>query len=296
MQLIIQNLSKTYSNGVQALKDVSLTINQGMFGLLGPNGAGKSSLMRTIATLQEADSGTITLGDIDVLTQKEEVRKILGYLPQEFGVYPKVDAVTLLDHLAVLKGLSNKKERKELVEALLHKTNLWAARTKNLGGFSGGMKQRFGIAQALLANPKLIIVDEPTAGLDPAERNRFLNLLSEIGENTIVILSTHIVDDVKELCTDMAIINKGEVLYNGNPVNAISDVEGKVWKKRIAKSELEEYRKRFNIISERLIAGRPEITVLSETQPDSSFDKTIADLEDVYFTHIFGESQKEAVA
>jgi ABC-2 type transport system ATP-binding protein len=295
MQLIIQNLNKTYSNGVQALKDVNLTINQGMFGLLGPNGAGKSSLMRTIATLQEADSGSIQMGDLDVLVQKEEVRKILGYLPQEFGVYPKIDAVTLLDHLAVLKGIRNKSERKGLVEALLHKTNLWQARNKNLGGYSGGMKQRFGIAQALIANPKLIIVDEPTAGLDPAERNRFLNLLSEIGENTIVILSTHIVEDVKELCTDMAIINKGQVLYKGSPIDAISAVEGKVWKKRIAKTELEEYRKSFNIISERLIAGRPEITVLSETQPDSSFEQTQADLEDVYFTHIFGTKETAAV-
>jgi len=296
MQLIIQNLNKTYSNGVQALKDINLTINQGMFGLLGPNGAGKSSLMRTISTLQEADSGSIMLGDINVLTQKEEVRKILGYLPQEFGVYPRIDAVTLLDHLAVLKGITNKSERKGLVEALLHKTNLWAARTKNLGGYSGGMKQRFGIAQALIANPKLIIVDEPTAGLDPAERNRFLNLLSEIGENTIVILSTHIVEDVKELCTDMAIINKGQVLYKGSPLDAIAEVEGKVWKKRIAKSELEDYRKSFNIISERLIAGSPEITVLNDTQPDSSFNHTAADLEDVYFTHIFGTTKKEVVA
>ncbi|MFN7750510.1 MAG: ABC transporter ATP-binding protein [Cyclobacteriaceae bacterium] len=291
MQLIIQNLKKTYANGVQALKDVSLTINQGMFGLLGPNGAGKSSLMRTIATLQEADSGSITLGDINVLTQKEEVRKILGYLPQEFGVYPRIDAVTLLDHLAVLKGIANKKQRKELVEALLHKTNLWNARNKNLGGYSGGMKQRFGIAQALIASPKLIIVDEPTAGLDPAERNRFLNLLSEIGENTIVILSTHIVEDVKELCTDMAIINKGEVLYKGSPADAITAVDGKVWKKSITKGELETYRATHTIISERLIAGRPVITVLSETNPGDGFEQAEADLEDVYFTHIFGNAQ-----
>ncbi|MFM7428382.1 MAG: ABC transporter ATP-binding protein, partial [Flammeovirgaceae bacterium] len=290
MQLIIQNLSKTYSNGVQALKDVSLTINQGMFGLLGPNGAGKSSLMRTIATLQEADSGSIQLGNLNVLTQKEEVRKILGYLPQEFGVYPKIDAVTLLDHLAVLKGISNKGERKGLVEALLQKTNLWQARNKNLGGYSGGMKQRFGIAQALIANPKLIIVDEPTAGLDPAERNRFLNLLSEIGENTIVILSTHIVEDVKELCTDMAIINKGQVLYKGSPMDAIAEVEGKVWKKSIAKAELDSYRGKFNIISERLIGGRPVISVLNDEQPDESFERVPADLEDVYFTHIFGNA------
>ncbi|UXE66724.1 MAG: ABC transporter ATP-binding protein [Chryseotalea sp. WA131a] len=296
MQLIIQNLSKTYSNGVQALKDVSLTINQGMFGLLGPNGAGKSSLMRTIATLQEADSGSIQLGNLNVLTQKEEVRKILGYLPQEFGVYPKIDAVTLLDHLAVLKGISNKGERKGLVEALLQKTNLWQARNKNLGGYSGGMKQRFGIAQALIANPKLIIVDEPTAGLDPAERNRFLNLLSEIGENTIVILSTHIVEDVKELCTDMAIINKGQVLYKGSPMDAIAEVEGKVWKKSIVKAELDSYRGKFNIISERLIGGRPVISVLNDEQPDESFERVPADLEDVYFTHIFGNAKKEVIA
>jgi ABC-2 type transport system ATP-binding protein len=296
MQLVIQDLNKTYSNGVQALKDVNLTINQGMFGLLGPNGAGKSSLMRTIATLQEADSGSIQLGDINVLTQKEEVRKTLGYLPQEFGVYPKISAVTLLDHLAVLKGIVNKRERKAIVEALLHKTNLWAARDKNLGGYSGGMKQRFGIAQALLANPKLIIVDEPTAGLDPAERNRFLNLLSELGENTIVILSTHIVEDVKELCTDMAIINKGQVLYKGSPLDAIAEVTGNVWKKRIAKSELEEYRKNFNIISERLIAGRPEITVFNMDQPDPSFAPSVADLEDVYFAQIFNSLVEKTIA
>jgi ABC-type multidrug transport system ATPase subunit len=267
-----------------------------MFGLLGPNGAGKSSLMRTIATLQEADGGSIQLGNLNVLTQKEEVRKILGYLPQEFGVYPKIDAVTLLDHLAVLKGISNKGERKGLVEALLQKTNLWQARNKNLGGYSGGMKQRFGIAQALIANPKLIIVDEPTAGLDPAERNRFLNLLSEIGENTIVILSTHIVEDVKELCTDMAIINKGQVLYKGSPMDAIAEVEGKVWKKSIAKAELDSYRGKFNIISERLIGGRPVISVLNDEQPDESFERVPADLEDVYFTHIFGNAKKEVVA
>jgi len=290
MELTISNLNKTYANGVRALKDVNLVIRQGMFGLLGPNGAGKSSLMRTIATLQEADSGTIQLGDINVLTQKEAVRKTLGYLPQEFGVYPRIDAVTLLDHLAVLKGIVHKKERKDLVEALLHKTNLWAARNKNLGGYSGGMKQRFGIAQALLANPKLIIVDEPTAGLDPAERNRFLNLLSELGENTIVILSTHIVEDVKELCTDMAIINKGQVLYKGSPTDAISEVTGKIWKKRIAKQELETYRTQFQVISERLIAGAPEIHILHDGQPEG-FSTVDADLEDVYFTHIFRSSE-----
>jgi len=286
MQLVIENLTKTYSNGVQALKNVNLTINQGMFGLLGPNGAGKSSLMRTIATLQEADSGSIKLGDINVLTQKEEVRKTLGYLPQEFGVYPKVTAVTLLDHLAVLKGITDKKERKSIVEALLHKTNLWAAREKNLGGYSGGMKQRFGIAQALLASPKLIIVDEPTAGLDPAERNRFLNLLSELGENTIVILSTHIVEDVKELCTDMAIINKGEVLYKGSPMDALANIQGKVWSKRILKTEIDEYKKNYNVISERLIAGRPQISIFNDITPEG-FEPVSVDLEDVYFTSIF---------
>lgn len=287
MQLSITNLNKTYSNGVHALKDVNLIINQGMFGLLGPNGAGKSSLMRTIATLQEPDSGTITLGNINVLTQKEEVRKTLGYLPQEFGVYPKVDALTLLNHLAVLKGITNGGERKAVVEALLQKTNLWDARKKNLGGYSGGMKQRFGIAQALLANPKLIIVDEPTAGLDPAERNRFLNLLSELGENTVVILSTHIVDDVKELCSDMAVFNKGEILFKGSPDEALSSIVGKIWEKRISKAELNEYKQNFRVISEKLIAGNPIIHVFSEENPDGTFEAVEGDLEDVYFSRIF---------
>lgn len=295
MNLIIKNLSKTYSNGVQALNDVSLDIPTGMFGLLGPNGAGKSSLMRTIATLQEPDTGSIMLGDLDVLREKDEVRKILGYLPQEFGVYPKVSAEVLLDHLAVLKGVTNSKERKELVETLLHKTNLWQARKKNLGGYSGGMKQRFGIAQALLSNPKLIIVDEPTAGLDPAERNRFLNLLSELGENTVVILSTHIVDDVKELCTSMAIINQGTVLFQGSPTNALDEIKGKVWRKKVEKAELEKYQSEYTVISDRLIAGKPEIHVLSETNPDASFENVEADLEDVYFSHILSSIKKEAV-
>jgi ABC-2 type transport system ATP-binding protein len=293
MNLEIKNLSKTYANGVRALHNVSLSIPTGMFGLLGPNGAGKSSLMRTIATLQEPDSGSIMLGDLDVLRQKDDVRKILGYLPQEFGVYPKVSAEVLLDHLAVLKGISNRGERKALVEALLHKTNLWQARKKNLGGYSGGMKQRFGIAQALLSNPKLIIVDEPTAGLDPAERNRFLNLLSELGENTVVILSTHIVDDVKELCTNMAIINQGEVLYQGNPLKAIEEIQGKVWKRTIEKSELPQYRENFRVISERLIGGKPEIHVFADTRPDSSFNTVEADLEDVYFSHVIMETEPE---
>lgn len=290
MQLTITNLNKTYSNGVHAINNVNLTINQGMFGLLGPNGAGKSSLMRTIATLQEADSGNIMLGEINVLTQKDDVRKTLGYLPQEFGVYPKIDAITLLDHLAVLKGITHKAERKELVESLLQKTNLWEARTKNLGGYSGGMKQRFGIAQALIASPKLIIVDEPTAGLDPAERNRFLNLLSELGENTIVILSTHIVEDVKELCSDMAIINRGQVLYKGNPFDAMAQLEGKVWQKRITKAELNTYKEQFTVISDRLIAGTPVINVLADTQPESGFVAVNPDLEDVYFGKIFANA------
>ena len=290
MQLIIENLSKTYPNGVQALDEVSLTIQQGMFGLLGPNGAGKSSLMRTIATLQEPDSGSIQLGDIDVLTQKDEVRKTLGYLPQEFGVYPQVDAETLLDHLAVLKGITNRSERKETVKALLQKTNLYDARKKNLGGYSGGMKQRFGIAQALLANPKLIIVDEPTAGLDPAERNRFLNLLSEIGENTIVILSTHIVDDVKELCSDMAIINLGKVLYQGSPSKALEAIHSRIWEKRVPKSELEALRNTHTVISEKLVGGTPVVHILAEDYPGNGFTLVEGDLEDVYFSYIFGRA------
>ncbi len=294
MNLSIRNLSKTYPNGVQALKNVSLDIGIGMFGLLGPNGAGKSSLMRTIATLQEADQGEISLGDINVLAQKEEVRKILGYLPQEFGVYPKINAETLLDHLAVLKGISNRTERKEVVEALLHKTNLYQHRKKNLGGYSGGMRQRFGIAQALLANPKLIIVDEPTAGLDPAERNRFHNLLSEIGAQAIVILSTHIVEDVKELCTDMAIINQGEILMSANPLEAIEGVEGKVWKKRIEKADLPTYTQSYRVISDRMIAGKPQVHILSEVDPGNGFEPKEADLEDVYFS-IITQTQVEPV-
>ncbi len=290
MELKINNLSKTYSNGVQALKDVTLNIPVGMFGLLGPNGAGKSTLMRTIATLQEPDTGSIMLGDLNVLTQKHEVRKALGYLPQEFGVYPKVPAVTLLDHLAVLKGITNTKERKQLVEALLVKTNLWNDRKKNLGGYSGGMKQRFGIAQALIASPKLIIVDEPTAGLDPAERNRFLNLLSELGENTVVILSTHIVEDVKELCTQMAVIDKGEVLLTGTPSDALADIQGKIWRKAIQKNELDEYKSNFNVISERRSAGKPIIHVFSDAQPNG-FEGIEPDLEDVYFSEIFGKKR-----
>lgn len=286
--LVIKNLSKTYSNGVQALNNISLDIPIGMFGLLGPNGAGKSSLMRTIATLQEADSGSIMMGDIDVLIQKHEVRKQLGYLPQEFGVYPNISAEALLNHLAVLKGITIKGERQETVQALLHKTNLYDVRKKNLGGYSGGMKQRFGIAQALLASPSLIIVDEPTAGLDPAERNRFYDLLCGLGENTVVILSTHIVDDVKELCTKMAIINKGKVLLDGNPLTAIEQLKGKVYRKTIEKNELAEYKNQYNVIADKLLLGKPIIQILSEKDPGDGFRPFEAQLEDVYFSKIFG--------
>ncbi|WP_298894646.1 ABC transporter ATP-binding protein [uncultured Psychroserpens sp.] len=287
MKLIIDNLSKTYSNGVNALQNISLDIPKGMFGLLGPNGAGKSTLMRTIATLQEADKGTIFLDDIDVMHQKNELRQVLGYLPQQFGLYPKISAEVLLNHFAVLKGISNKNERKDLVKALLHKTNLYEVRKQKLSGYSGGMKQRFGIAQALLNNPKLLIVDEPTAGLDPVERNRFYNVLSELGEQTIVILSTHIVEDVKELCTNMAIINQGQVSLKGNPIKIIEDLKGKVYQKTITKSELEIYKQNYKVISEKLFLGKPIIHILSNTNPGNGFSLIDADLEDVYFSQIF---------
>ena len=286
MELEIKNLNKTYPNGVQALKDITLTIPQGMFGLLGPNGAGKSSLMRTLATLQQADSGTAMLGDINILKDKAKVREILGYLPQEFGVYPKVSSYDMLDHIASLKGVSNKAERKDLVESLLNKTNLWQVRNKSLGTYSGGMKQRFGIAQALIGDPKLIIVDEPTAGLDPTERVRFHNLLSEIGEQTIVILSTHIVDDVSNLCNNMAIICLGEVVAQGHPNTLTDGIRGRVWKKTIDKSELETYKNDLQVISTHLKAGQTIIHVLNENQPDTSFEAIEADLEDVYFAEI----------
>ena len=290
MNLTINNLSKTYSNGVKALQDISLEIPKGMFGLLGPNGAGKSTLMRTIATLQEADQGSITLGNLNVFTQKNEVRQVLGYLPQQFGLYPKVSAEVLLNHFAVLKGITNKGERKDLVKALLHKTNLYNVKKQNLEGFSGGMKQRFGIAQALLNNPELLIVDEPTAGLDPVERNRFYNVLSELGENTVVILSTHIVEDVKEMCTNMAIINQGQVLLKGNPLKIIEELEGKVYQKTIVKSELETYKQNYQVISEKLFLGKPVIHILSDTEPGNRFSPVNADLEDVYFSQIFGNN------
>ncbi|GAB3035017.1 ABC transporter ATP-binding protein [Spirosoma pulveris] len=290
MQLEIRDLTKTYSNGVRALKGVNLTISQGMFGLLGPNGAGKSSLMRTIATLQEADSGSVHLTgvtgeDLNVLTQKDAVRRVLGYLPQEFGVYPRVTAETMLDHIATLKGVANGRERKAIVEGLLQKVNLYQVRKKNLGTFSGGMKQRFGIAQALIGNPRLIIVDEPTAGLDPAERNRFHNLLSEIGENTIVILSTHIVEDVTNLCSDMAIICLGEVVAAGNPNDLVNDLKGKIWQTSVEKSEIETYRQQHRIISAQLKGGKTRLHAYSDL-PLSGFDPVTPDLEDVYFAKI----------
>ncbi|MCC9136833.1 ABC transporter ATP-binding protein [Pontibacter silvestris] len=296
MELVIQNLSKTYTNGTKALKNINLTIPKGMFGLLGPNGAGKSSLMRTVATLQEADNGTIMLGDLDVMRQKEEMRKVLGYLPQEFGVYPKVSAEEMLDHFAVLKGISNSRERKEVVKALLQQTNLYDVRKKNLGGYSGGMKQRFGIAQALLGNPKIIIVDEPTAGLDPAERNRFHNLLSEIGENIIVILSTHIVEDVTDLCRNFAIINKGEVLLEGDPLQVIDSIKGRIWRKFINKDELIQHQLKHEVISSRLYAGKTIIHVLSDMQPSPDFDAVAPDLEDVYFSKIYEAAKRESEA
>lgn len=286
MELKITNLSKTYSNGVKALDHVNLEIGTGMFGLLGPNGAGKSSLMRTISTLQEPDSGSIQFGDIDVLNQKEEVRKVLGYLPQEFGLYPNLKAELILDHFAVLKGITNSSERKDTVQALLQQTNLWDVRKKKVGGYSGGMKQRLGIAIALLGNPKLVIVDEPTAGLDPTERNRFLNLLGEIGENVVVILSTHIVEDVRELCRKMAVINKGNVLTQGSPDDAIEELSGKIWKRSVDKDQLDAMHTEFEVISTRLVAGKPLIHIFSESKPDSSFEATDADLEDVYFLNI----------
>lgn len=290
MDLIIQGLSKTYGNGVKALDNVSLTIPTGMFGLLGPNGAGKSTLMRILATLQEADAGTVKLGDLDVLNEKDKVRRVLGYLPQEFGVYPRVSAYEMLDHIALLKGVTNTGERKSLVEALLQKVNLWEQRKRRLSGFSGGMKQRFGIAQSLIGEPKLIIVDEPTAGLDPGERNRFYNLLTEIGENVVVILSTHIVQDVQELCSNMAIINKGKLLYAGAPNDALKGLTGRVWEKSIAKSELERFMASGTLISNKLVAGKPVIHVLGAQRPEEGFAPVEPSLEDVFFSHIHGST------
>jgi ABC-2 type transport system ATP-binding protein len=285
--LTISGLSKTYPNGVKALKNLSLTIGNEMFGLLGPNGAGKSSLMRTVATLQDPDAGTIHLDGIDVLKEKATVRKLLGYLPQEFGVYPKMSALDMLHHLAIMKGISNKTERTQMVDALLNQTNLWAARKKALSTYSGGMKQRFGIAQALLANPRLIIVDEPTAGLDPAERNRFLNLLSSIGANVTVILSTHIVEDVRELCPRMAIIAAGEVLLEGAPAEALEALRGKIWSKVVASDdELRALESSLNVISTHLVGGLHEVRIYANTSPGEGFHPVDSGLEDVYFLNL----------
>ena len=284
--LKLKNLSKTYPNGVKALDNISIEISSGMFGLLGPNGAGKSSMMRTIATLQDPDKGSIFFDELNIIENSQEFRKNLGYLPQEFGVYPRISAEQLLDHIATLKGVTNKLERKDLVSYLLQKVNLFDRKNKNVKGFSGGMKQRIGIAQALIGNPKILIVDEPTAGLDPGERNRFYDLISDVGEEVIVILSTHIVDDVRELCTQMAIMNNGQIVFNGSPDEGINSLKGKVYEKQIARSELDNYKKEYNVISNKLIGGKPVIHVLGEKNPDKSFKKIEPSLEDVFFTNI----------
>lgn len=287
MKLTISNLSKTYPNGVQALKNISLTIESTMFGLLGPNGAGKSSLMRTIATLQDADEGEVYLDDLNVLNDKDAVRRLLGYLPQEFGVYPKMSALDMLDHLAVMKGIMNRGERKDVVESLLRQANLWDVRKKKLGTYSGGMKQRFGIAQALIGNPKLLIVDEPTAGLDPTERNRFLNLLSSIGSEVVVILSTHIVEDVRELCPDMAIMDQGKLIVEGSPQAAIDALSGRIWKKAVAnEAELAGLQKAVRVISTHLVAGQTAIRVYADGSPGKDFAPAEPDLRDVYFLQL----------
>jgi ABC-type multidrug transport system ATPase subunit len=284
--LTIENLTHVYGNGTRALDDVSLTIPKGMFGLLGPNGAGKSTLMRSIATLQTPNSGSIRFGDIDVIKAPEQLRRVLGYLPQDFGVYPRVSAYDMLDHMAVLKGISNGKDRKQTVEALLNQVNLWPVRGKALAGFSGGMRQRFGIAQALIGNPQLIIVDEPTAGLDPEERNRFLNLLAEVGENVVIILSTHIVEDVTDLCPRMAVLAGGKIQLEGAPVELTHALEGRVWRKAIDKADLAAQQASRNVISTRLFAGRTVIHVLSDTHPGDGFEPAPGGLEDVYLATV----------
>jgi len=292
--LIIKDLSKTYPNGVKALNGINLEITNGMFGLLGANGAGKSSLMRTIASLQEPSSGSISFNDTDIVKEPNEVRKQLGYLPQEFGVYPKISAEKLLNHMAILKGILDKKERKEQVTALLQQVNLYQHRKKAVYTFSGGMRQRFGIAQALLANPQLIIVDEPTAGLDPEESNRFLNLLSEIGENVIVILSTHIVEDVRNLCPKMAILSNGEIISEGNPTKLVASIEGKIWTKIIPKADIDIYKKAFEVISTKLVSGETQIRVLSENIPEIGFEKISPNLEDFYFVTLCNQTPNKA--
>ena len=286
MELKITQLNKQYPNGVHALKDVSFTIEKGMFGLLGPNGAGKSTLMRTLATLQDADSGSVTLGEIDVLRNKDAVRRILGYLPQEFGVYPRTSATDLLHYLAVLKGFHQKKERGEMVDYLLQKVNLYENRKKAVSSYSGGMRQRFGIAQCLIGNPRLVIVDEPTAGLDPGERNRFYNILSEIGEQIIVILSTHIVQDVRELCPNMAIMDKGQLLYSGATDDALDMIRGKVFEKSVEKEMLSQFQQSHQVISSKLVGGRPQIHIFAENHPGDDFKAAEETLEDVFFAKL----------
>ena len=295
MQLSIKNVSKTYSNNVEALKDVTLEVGNGMFGLLGPNGAGKSTLMRTIAGLQELDSGSITVGDIDVSKHKHELRKVLGYLPQEFGLYPKVNALELFDHLATMKGITDSKERDELTKSLLSQTNLWKYRNRKLGTFSGGMKQRFGIAQALIGEPKLIIVDEPTAGLDPTERNRFHNLLSAIGENVIVILSTHIVEDVSDLCSKMAIIKDGKVKLVGEPLTLVKDLKAQVWTGLVTKKDFKNVKNDHQVISSKLSIGKVQIRVLSDQEPIDGFKQVDPEIEDLYFATINELGLKEKI-
>jgi ABC-2 type transport system ATP-binding protein len=282
--LELTNLSHVYGNGTRALDRVTMSIPRGMFGLLGPNGAGKSTLMRTIATLQTPTEGSIRFGDIDVIAEPERLRRTLGYLPQDFGVYPRISAYDMLDHMAVLKGIATAADRKQTVETLLHQVNLWNVRKKALAGFSGGMRQRFGIAQALIGNPGLIIVDEPTAGLDPEERNRFLNLLAEIGENVVVILSTHIVDDVADLCPRMAVLAGGRIQLEGAPLELVERTRGRLWGKAIERNELDDCRERYRLISTRLIAGRTVVHILSDTDPGNGFTAFDGDLEDVYFS------------
>jgi ABC-2 type transport system ATP-binding protein len=294
LELRIENLSKTYPNGVKALQNVSLTISAGMFGLLGPNGAGKSTLMRMLATLQEPDEGTIHLGELDVVRQKDAVRETLGYLPQDFGVYRNIAAEKLLDHFAVLEGIVHRGERRAVVEALLKQTNLWDVRRQKLGGYSGGMRQRFGIAIALLGNPKLLIVDEPTAGLDPAERVRFLNLLSELGENSVVLLSTHIVEDVSELCPRMAIIDKGRILLEAEPLRAVDEMQGRVWERLVSKDELPAIEREHPVLSTKLLSGRTMVRVCSDTQPSAAFHAVEPDLQDVYFSVMAGSFERRS--
>jgi ABC-type multidrug transport system ATPase subunit len=296
MELQIRGVSKTYANGVRALDDVSLTIPPGMYGLLGPNGAGKSTLMRIVATLQEPDEGTIRLGDIDVVVEKDRTRELLGYLPQDFGLYPRVTAEALLAHFAVLEGIADRGARKNVVESLLRQTNLWEVRRERLGTYSGGMRQRFGVAIALLGDPRLVIVDEPTAGLDPAERVRFLNLLSDLGQRSVVLLSTHIVEDVSELCTRMAIIHEGRILLEAEPLRAVEELKGRIWRRVVATGELEALEREHAVISTRLLAGRTIAHIFAETSPGPDFEAVEPDLKDVYFSVMAGQHDRQVAA